>query len=84
VTDPHPLLVVDSANTFWAWSIASERRKSELIHGWQEARLVVRSVRGRKMTTTAQLYDEFAAALQFPPYFGENWAAFDECLSDMD
>jgi hypothetical protein len=41
-------------------------------------------VRGRKMRTVDGVFDEMAAALQFPPYFGENWAAFDECLADMD
>jgi hypothetical protein len=29
------------------------------------------------------MYDEFAAALQFPYYFGNNANAFDECLADM-
>jgi hypothetical protein len=41
-------------------------------------------VRGKKMRTTPALYDEFAAALQFPYYFGENGAAFDECLTDLE
>lgn len=45
---------------------------------------VVRTVRGHKMRTFQGLFDEFGAALQFPDYFGENWAAFDECLTDLD
>ena len=35
------------------------------------------------MQTIASLFDEMAAAFQFPDYFGENWAALDECLADL-
>lgn len=43
---------------------------------------LVRVVRGAKMPTVAAVFDEFAAALQFPYYFGANKDAFDECLRD--
>lgn len=43
-----------------------------------------RWVRGRKCTSLTSLFDEFAAALQFPLYFGENRDAFEECLTDME
>lgn len=43
-----------------------------------------RTLRGDKMRTAEGLFDEFAAAFQFPGYFGRNWNAFDECLGQMD
>jgi hypothetical protein len=51
--------------------------------GWQDAGLVVRAVRGPKTRTITGFFDEFAAAFQFPYYFGENWAAFQDCVSDL-
>jgi len=77
---PYFYLVVGSKDEFGKFAFklnyeaASENR-------W---RLAIRVVRGEKMKTRAGLFDEFAAALQFPDYFGENWAALDECLSDLE
>lgn len=45
---------------------------------------VVRELRGSRMRTVPALYDEFAAALQFPYYFRPNKDSFDECLLDLD
>lgn len=47
------------------------------------AKVVVRFLRGSKMKLVSDLFDEFSAALQFPYYFGENWNAFDECITDL-
>lgn len=60
--------------TDFAWSLPAN----------SPLRVVVRFLRGKKMTTLASLYDEFAAALQFPYYFGENWNALSECITDLE
>ncbi len=51
---------------------------------WVELGLLVRFARGRKMRTLGGVFDEFAAALQFPIYFGENTDAFNDCISDLE
>ncbi len=54
-------------------------------YGWGQAAggKTVRMLRGQRMTTATALFREIGAALQFPPYFGENWPALHECLSDL-
>ena len=44
---------------------------------------VVRIIRGQRCATPSALFQEWAAALQFPYYFGENWDAFVECMIDL-
>lgn len=51
---------------------------------WTESGSVVRVLRGQKMKTEQGVFDEVGAALQFPYYFGENWDAMDECITDLE
>jgi RNAse (barnase) inhibitor barstar len=45
---------------------------------------IVRVIRGAKSRTAAEFFDECGAALQLPDYFGENWDALFECLTDLE
>lgn len=77
---PHLHLLVTNADeaTNFGWSLG---QLGGVLGGGQA---VVRFLRGNKMQTAPQLFDEFAAALQFPYYFGENWNALSECLADLE
>lgn len=83
MSDLRKLMSVDVEGSMLS-SILGDRRFADAAMGWCGAGLTVRVVRGRKMARFEGLMDEFAAALQFPYYFGENWPAFQECLEDMD
>lgn len=67
------------------FALSSEAKEvSNGARGWLDSALVVRAIRGRKARTLEGFFDEFAAAFQFPYYFGENWAAFRDCMTDLD
>ena len=44
----------------------------------------IRVIRGWKCSDYESLHNEVAAALQFPKYYGENWPAMDECITDLE
>jgi|GEM_PF-873509 len=45
---------------------------------------VIRIIRGNKSRLTSDFFNEVSSALQFPYYFGGNWAAFNDCITDLD
>ncbi len=53
----------------------------ELKEGYPENSIV--KIRGDKSRTTSEFFTELGAVLQFPYYFGANWDALDDCLSDL-
>jgi len=69
----HVLLAGESdvCDALWALERSSEKHA------------ICRVIRGHKATTKSAFLDECAAAWQFPCYFGENWDAFEECLTDL-
>jgi hypothetical protein len=83
-------LAEDNVERLWQarppWMVASggsSGRAYELAWHLQEKGAVARVLRGSKMTTLDGFFTEVGAALQFPAYFGENWDALDECLTDL-
>jgi len=52
---------------------------SALARGWKVYRLDA-----RRMTDKKALLDHLAAELAFPAYFGGNWDAVMDCLTDFD
>lgn len=41
-------------------------------------------LRGRRCKDEVSFFQEVSASFQFPWYFGETWASFDECICDLE
>jgi RNAse (barnase) inhibitor barstar len=39
---------------------------------------------GNRIVDSTSLFQEFATAMQFPEYFGHNWDALKDCLTELD
>lgn len=61
---------------------SSEELYSKMYSAEQSGAFVA-FVRGALCTTVTELFREISSALRFPVYFGWNWAAFDECITDL-
>jgi len=44
---------------------------------------VIRLIRSQNMCCDRDMFNEVSAAYQFPYYFGCNWNAFNECITDL-
>lgn len=85
--DPIFLDDLRSIDDPWAFFIASPERAIDnfmLALKANDQQAVVRIIRGRRCSTKESLLQEWAAALQFPYYFGHGWDSFDECITDLD
>ncbi|HEX5417708.1 MAG TPA: barstar family protein [Chloroflexota bacterium] len=59
---------------------AAERAKRELA----DAGALAIFVDGSVIRNEEHLFAEFAAAMEFPDYFGWNWDTFDQCVRDLN
>jgi len=55
----------------------------DVIDRLKEAGIQVFYVNGEAVTGKAECLDAFARAMNFPDYFGHNWDAFEDCLTDL-
>jgi RNAse (barnase) inhibitor barstar len=77
----------DLADHSWPWAIFISCAEKEIenidFNKRSEDNAVVRFLRGERCDNEIKLFQEFAAALQFPYYFGNNWDALDDCIQDF-
>ncbi|TFB87589.1 hypothetical protein E3O44_10890 [Cryobacterium algoricola] len=67
----------------WHFEGAEESAMS-IVKSLEGEGFLARVVRGSECRTKSALLREFSNALEFPDYFGGNWDAWWECMTDLD
>jgi Barstar (barnase inhibitor) len=72
-------------NAEWAMlTLGPERALDDFVLSLSDADVSARIIRGSRCADKQRTFQEWAAALQFPYYFGYNWDAFEECMGDLE
>jgi len=64
------------------YRIISEINPDSLSSQLQEQGWTLFYINGQTITNKAEFLQECARAMHFPSYFGYNWDAFEECITD--
>lgn len=73
----------ESSESEWGQLVIGRERDIDIVTPKNIHDKVYRIIRGKRCKEQQSLLQEWASALQFPYYFGHNWSAFDECISDL-
>ncbi len=84
VLDWQSLLTVNAPSMHLAIGEENDFDNTIYYSGQPPQNTVIRYLRGKRCMNDDKLFQEIAAALQFPWYFGNNWNALNECLRDLD
>ena len=68
----------------WAYLLTGDSASGQVFTLLQRRGAVIRRIRGHHCETKQALLAEWARAFNFPEYFGHNWDAFNDCLTDLD
>jgi len=60
------------------------RKPEDIEHAAQKAGLALFRIDAAHVRDKKGFLDQIAKALHFPSYFGRNWDALNDCLSDLD
>jgi hypothetical protein len=56
----------------------------QILHAAASADVLLVQLDGARMHTLDELFREYVREFSFPEYFGWNWAAFDECMTELE
>jgi hypothetical protein len=77
--------ILFSEDTGWAHLVCCPENEVDnfFLNAPSGSEAIIRFIRGERCNSRERIFQEWAAALQFPWYFGENWDAFFECIRDL-
>ena len=79
-------ILLSSQKSTWAFLASCPEKNMDNISLQipTNTKVVVRIIQGKRCSTKKEVFQEWAAGLQFPYYFGNNWDAFNECINDLE